>query len=439
MTKKVTRRIAVGVVAFESYGIERGDRAIIAMTGDVRVGELGYFETGSYWGGDGCPRVLRSHSWFAFLCNQDKRCWPHYENGNGICLRSRLDRCEGQHGAEPYEERPIEPPYPGDVLVATYGRVVAVERDGEAVGTSLSFRCLDERERATTTIAPSVASDPRPRPRMRLSPPSLPPIEKRNAPMTSEQHEEIARLIKSSMDSTAQNPKPELTYQGRIVVRREVTTLARIANARRLKGHATTFRRALAKFEQGLGDGSLSITEQRAGRLAIEHLWRWLRGYITPEQTEEQRQAQADLWAENERAREAAKRKEIQDELRGMILDFGSVMLYPCPKDFPGEGLREGVMVKVRKGKPIDDGALGVVGFGELIRMDYVHQVDPQRTRLGDDEEILMNIQLDFIGPVIIPDNVIQFEDEWPAIIGDTDPTPTKILRFDREKGNDTD
>ncbi len=302
---KLTRRIRVGVVAFESYGIERGDRAIVAMTGDVSPGELGYFETGHYYGGSGCRRVLQGHSWFAFLCDQDAACHSWIEPGNGICLRSCVDRCEGEHGAEPYDDIPDDASrQPGGVLIDTYGRVVAVERGGEAVESSLTFRALDEREQATTSITRRPAIDwpdtldpdslvqaasvpdrlPTPR---RQDAPALSNPDKRMAPLTDEQHEEIARLIRSSMDSTAKNPLPALTYQGRIVVRREVTTLARLSGVRRLKSHSATFRRALAAFERKVTAGEAGYKRsgpafERTGRLAIEHLWRWLHGYTKP-------------------------------------------------------------------------------------------------------------------------------------------------------------
>jgi hypothetical protein len=424
MTKKVTRRIPVGVVAFESYGIERGDRAIIAMTGDVRVGELGYFETGHYYGGaPGVPRNLHTHRWFAFLCDQDATCLGHIEPGGHICLRSRLDRCEGEHGAEPYEARDPDDgaPYPGGVLVKTYGRVVAVERDGVSVDTLLALRGLDEREQATTALEPTRPA------RLRLvgsrtarDPNVLPSVEKRMQPLTSDQHEEIARLIHSSMDSKAKNPTPTLTYEGRIVVQREVTRLANLGFVRRTKNHSSSFRRALAAWEARIQEGGTLPRVERDGRLAIEHLWRWLHGYVRPQPTAEERQAQLDRWAEEDREHERTHRRALFEDLKGMILDFGSSLLYPCPRDFPGEGLSQGVMVRVNKGAPIKDGELGVVGLGEYIRMDHIHRIDPQRTRVGEDEEIYMNAQIDFIGPVIIPDNVDKATtDEWPDVIGD--------------------
>jgi hypothetical protein len=247
---------------------------------------------------------------------------------------------------------------------------------------------------------------------------TLPLPSKRLTPLSDAQHQEIASLIRSSMDSKAKNRKPALTYMGRIVVRREITTLARVVSVRRLKGHATTFRRALAEFERKLAMGQ--TVDARRGRLAIEHLWRWLHGYITPKPTEEERQAQLDRWANEERERKRTHRRKLFEDLKGVIFDFGSSLLYPCPQDFPAEGLRKGVMVKVNKGAPIEDGKLGVVGLGEYIRMDYIHRVDPQRTRIGDDaEEIYMNAQLNFVGPVIIPDDVakVTTEEEWPDVL----------------------
>lgn len=162
---------------------------------------------------------------------------------------------------------------------------------------------------------------------------NLPLPDKRLTPLSDEQHAEIARLVRSSMDSTAKNPQPSLTYEGRIVARREVTTLARVAGVRRLKGNAATFIRALAEFERKLVNGE--PVDARRGRLAIEHLWRWLHGYVTPQPTEEERQAQIARWAEEERAREAVRRRAIMDDLRGMtlILPGGGVVEFPSPDD----------------------------------------------------------------------------------------------------------
>lgn len=280
-TKQSTRRFRVGVVSLEPYRIQRGDIATVAMNGDARVGELAYVETGHYIGGArGVPRYLSSRRWFAFLCDQDD-CPSYFKPESGICLRHDPHQCEGQHGAEPYKQPP-KGTHRGDVLVAIYGRVVAVERDGAAVETLLTLRELDPREQASTFIEPRKRSPRKQRPQPKSNVVRLAPVAKRIGALTTAQHEEIARLIKSSMDSTAKNRKPELTYEGRIVVRREVTTLARVAGVRRLQSHHTTFRRALAKFENQIASGDLCLADQRAGRLAIEHLWRWLHGYVKP-------------------------------------------------------------------------------------------------------------------------------------------------------------
>ena len=105
-------------------------------------------------------------------------------------------------------------------------------------------------------------------------------VKQRAKPLTVEQHAEIAALIKSSVDSKAKNPTPYLTYHGRIVVRREVTTMARVVGVRRLTGHAKTFTNALAEFERKQAAGV--AVDERTFYLCVEHLWRWLHGYVRP-------------------------------------------------------------------------------------------------------------------------------------------------------------
>lgn len=114
----------------------------------------------------------------------------------------------------------------------------------------------------------------------------LPP-DKRLVPLTAEQHEEIATLIYGSMEG--KHPEPELTYEGRIVVKRSVTRLARLAGVGRLKSHSKTFRRAVVAFERKVQEGGFKKKDirsdsaaEREGRLVIDHLWRWLHGYTKP-------------------------------------------------------------------------------------------------------------------------------------------------------------
>jgi len=79
------------------------------------------------------------------------------------------------------------------------------------------------------------------------------------------------------------------------------------------KNHSTTFRRALAEFERKVKEEGFN---EREGRLCIEHLWRWLHGYIRPQPTEEELQAERDRCSEKERARKRAKAHELFLELR---------------------------------------------------------------------------------------------------------------------------
>jgi hypothetical protein len=108
--------------------------------------------------------------------------------------------------------------------------------------------------------------------------------------LTTAQHEEIARLIKSSMDSTT--PTPALTPQARSVVEREIDTLAQFAFVRRTKNHYSTFTRALVAWERRLADTPFDPNDacrqriESEGRRAIENLWRWLHGYVAPVEPE---------------------------------------------------------------------------------------------------------------------------------------------------------
>jgi hypothetical protein len=410
---KLTRRVHVGVVAFEDYGIQRGDIATVAMTGDVRVGELGLFETGDYRGGaPGVPRTLYTWRWLAILCEQDESCFSDVAKDGGICLRGGSWGCRGEHGGNEYEsdrERDGFNKEHGNVLVQTYGRVIAVERNGEPVKTTLHIRELDEREQATTAFR--VDSYPK-RDKTKPAPktePRLAFVDKRTAPLTSEQHEEIARLIKSSMDSTAKNPKPELTYEGRIVVRREVTTLARVVDVRRLQSHNVTFRRALGKFEQKLEAGKLTVAEQRRGRLAIEHLWRWLHGYVKP--------IEPRYFHGTKTPNPAARHGEGFTQA---VETPGGLLMFTVPYDV--DQYHEGDMVMVKQGAEIPNGALGVVMVRGEMMIGPIFQTDPYHIRVGFDyEDIYKTSQVKIIGPVVSGDYKPTSADEWPDVIGGTD------------------
>lgn len=416
---KITRRVQVGVVVFEDYGIQRGDVATLAMTGDVQVGELGYFETGHYRGGArGTTRSLYAHRWFAFLCEQDANCVKSILRGSGICLRRERDRCEQEHGGGEFDESPTwqtDTYHPGGVLVETFGRVIGVERHGVAVDTSLAFRALDEREQATTRFdAPDKSAAKRPRVKHAQPTNPLGNPDKRTTPLTTEQHEEIARLIKSSMDSTSKNPKPELTYEGRMVVRREVTTLANVAGVRRLQSHHTTFRRALARFEQKIEAEKLTIGEQRAGRLAIEHLWRWLHGYVKP--------IEPRYFHGTKTPNPAARQGEGIAHFETVEAPSGLMMFtIPCDVD----QYHEGDMVMVKRGAEIPQGALGVVMVHGEMMIGPIFQTDPYHIRVGFDyEDIYRTSEVEIIGPVVSGD--CKFTplgesapvNEWPDVIG---------------------
>jgi len=132
-SRKPTRRIPVTIKWLRWSGILRGDKATVVMTGDVRVGELGYF---SIRGHSQAYKQLR------FVYGQDDRCrraHPSTYTPDGICLRERRGvdgrfyECTGDHDA------------------LAYGRVCAVERDGQPVETKLDLRPYDEREGPATT------------------------------------------------------------------------------------------------------------------------------------------------------------------------------------------------------------------------------------------------------------------------------------------------
>lgn len=120
-----TRRIPITVKRFEKYGILRGDKAIVVMNGDIRVGELGYFKiaTKGY--------IHGGHHAFAIVCEQDSTCEDGYYNGKrtkeSLCLRfDNVKKCQGHHNAE------------------VYGRVCAIKRNGQSVEHALELRPFDE-------------------------------------------------------------------------------------------------------------------------------------------------------------------------------------------------------------------------------------------------------------------------------------------------------
>jgi hypothetical protein len=132
---KELRRVRISVRRFEKYGIERGDTAIVVMNGDVRVGELGYFAVT-------CNRQFdpTHYKQFSFVCEQDSTCSDGYYNGprtvESLCLRhDDVKKCNAHHNA------------------TAYGRVCAIERDGQPIETALCLRPFDERESVSEVIS----------------------------------------------------------------------------------------------------------------------------------------------------------------------------------------------------------------------------------------------------------------------------------------------
>lgn len=126
--RKPTRRVRVNVKRFEEYGIERGDRATYLTDGEIGIGDFGFFSI---------PYQDYRYDTLAFVCEQDKTCVDGYYSGGArtpedVCLRYHPSRCDGHHHAE------------------AYGRVIAIERHGQAVETLLDLRAAAERDRRTS-------------------------------------------------------------------------------------------------------------------------------------------------------------------------------------------------------------------------------------------------------------------------------------------------
>jgi hypothetical protein len=152
---KGVRRIRGGGNWLEEYGIETNDRLLVAMTGEVRPGELGYFEVHEeYHYGTGTHLCHRGF-FFLFERKEDCRKEEYYPQA-GVCLRTFADRCDGRHVGS-REEPTLENHFGYGILESayTFGRVVGVERAGAAVETTLSIRPYDEREGVTTTLGPT--------------------------------------------------------------------------------------------------------------------------------------------------------------------------------------------------------------------------------------------------------------------------------------------
>lgn len=236
--------------------------------------------------------------------------------------------------------------------------------------------------------------------------------------LTDVQHEEIARLIFSSLDTRAQNRRPELTYEGCIVVKRSVTRLARIAGVRRLKSHSQTFRRAIAEFERKALAERFNPDE---GRLILERLWRWLHGYVRP-------QPETPL-------NEPASHRRAESPLRdgdNFQVEHG-LMMIEMPCNVPAENLREGDMVMIRKGERVLDGNFALVRIRGELTMGHIFRIDPDHIRMGRSPgTIYRNTEIEIIGPIgkgngtFIPlakaepeHQVLASIEDWPDIIDD--------------------
>jgi hypothetical protein len=152
---KGVRRIKVNGNWLEEYGIEMNDRLLVAMTGDVRAGELGYFEFRQAF----ASGARYCHRAFFFLAERNGTCREHAER-EGVCLRTYANRCAGLHiGAEGQGIANTLPIDGRKAIILThsavfFGRVVGAERDGKAVDTTLPIlRPYDEREEATMSLA----------------------------------------------------------------------------------------------------------------------------------------------------------------------------------------------------------------------------------------------------------------------------------------------
>lgn len=152
---KGVRRIKVNGNYLEEHGVEFGDRLHVAMTGDVRPGELGYFEVHTEYHYGSGPNYCHRGFFFLFERGEDCHTESYYPQA-GVCLRTFADRCDGHHVGS-REEPTINDHSNYGILNSAYafGRVAGVEREGEAVETALRVRPYDEREAVTTTLGPT--------------------------------------------------------------------------------------------------------------------------------------------------------------------------------------------------------------------------------------------------------------------------------------------
>jgi hypothetical protein len=136
---KAIRRFKLNGNWLEDWGAEMGDRLLVAMTGDVKPGEVGYVRITQFWG-DGGERWSEYYNTFCFVCEVDETCMEWAGAKGNTCLRNYGKRCMGRHAGEGTNTE-----------VYAFGRVCGVERDRRPLETTLELRPYDEREGGPTT------------------------------------------------------------------------------------------------------------------------------------------------------------------------------------------------------------------------------------------------------------------------------------------------
>jgi hypothetical protein len=146
---KAIRRFRHNGRWLEEWGVEMGDRLLVAMTGDVKTGELAYVRITTHSTHQG-RTTSRYYDAFHFVCAVDETCLEWARAWGNICLRNYGKRCMGRHdGERSYSS------FSTRTEVFAYGRVCAVERDRRPVETTLGLRPYDEREGVTTALGPT--------------------------------------------------------------------------------------------------------------------------------------------------------------------------------------------------------------------------------------------------------------------------------------------
>jgi hypothetical protein len=149
---KGIRRIKVNGNWLEEYGIEMNDRLYVAVNGDIKPGEFGYFEVHQVY--DHGSGTHLCHTSFFFLVERNDTCrkddWIPQE---GICLRAFSNRCTGLHVGS-REEPVLDDAFNHGIESSAQpiGRVVGVERDRQPIETTLPIRPFDEREAQTVKL-----------------------------------------------------------------------------------------------------------------------------------------------------------------------------------------------------------------------------------------------------------------------------------------------